>query len=233
MITISKHGRLGNKMFRNCAASILSKKFDIKVDNYLNCTELKILNPKFYNKGTKIYQNQTEVRYINFFKILQQSDIDYGLHLTCPCQDKDFVLKHKKEILNQFDLQRDLQHKDDLFVHVRLGDCIALNRVPSLDYYVKALEQTQFDKGYISSDTPSHEIVTYLMSKFNLTLYENKPAETINFAKDFGSLVLSRGTFSWWIAFLSKAKSVFYPKGGPVWSGNIFVFDEWTPIEFK
>ena len=142
------------------------------------------------------------------------------------------MLNYKNEILSQFDLKYNQRHKDDLFVHVRLGDCIGKNRVISADYYVKAIEQTQFDKGYISSDTPSHEIVTHLMSRFNLTLYENTPAETINFAKDFGNLVLSKGTFSWWMGFLSKAGSIFYPKGGPRWHGDIFVFDEWTPIDF-
>ena len=141
-------------------------------------------------------------------------------------------MNYKNEILSQFNLQYKKQHKNDLFIHVRLGDCIALNRVPSLEYYIKAIEQTKFEKGYISSDTPSHEIVTYLMDKFNLAFYADEPAETINFAKDFGNLVVSDGTFSWWIAFLSKAGSVFYPKGGPEWCGDIFVFDDWTPIEF-
>jgi hypothetical protein len=232
MITIPKNGRLGNAMFRNCAASILSKKFDIKVDRYLNCKELQILRPKFYKNGTKVYQNVIDVRYKNFFEILQQDNIDYGLNLKCPCQDENFVLVYKKEILNQFDLRYDQKQKDNLFVHVRLGDCIQENRVPSLDYYVQAIEQTKFEKGYISSDTPSNDIVTYLMNRFNLTLYESQPTETINFAKDFGSLVLSKGTFSWWMGFLSQSKSIFYPNGGPKWCGEIFVFDEWKPINF-
>ena len=232
MITIPKRGRLGNAIFRNCAASILSKKFDIKVEKYLNNNELRILRPKFYTGGVKVYDTQVQVSYPKLAQILQKDNIDYGLNLMCPCQDANFVLNYKNEILSQFDLKYNQQHKDDLFVHVRLGDCIRENRVPSADYYVKAIEQTQFDKGYISSDTPSHEIVTHLMSRFNLTLYENTPAETINFAKDFGDLVLSKGTFSWWMGFLSHSKSVFYPKGGPRWHGDIFVFDEWTPLDF-
>lgn len=232
MITISRNGRLGNAMFRNCAASILSRKFNIKVEEYVMFVQLQALRPKFYTEGAKAYDNEIDVRYKNFFETLQQNSIDYGLNLLCPCQSKEFVLTYKEEILDQFDLQYNKQHKDDLFVHVRLGDCIKLDRVPSLDYYTKAIEQTQFDKGYISSDTPSHEIIKYLISRFNLTLYENKPAETINFAKDFGNIVLSNGTFSWWIGFLSQSKSIFYPKGGPKWCGDIFVFDEWNSIEF-
>ena len=232
MITISSNGRLGNSMFKNCAASILSKKFDIKVEKYINPECLQILRPRFYEQGSKIHEKQIEAGCRNFANILQKNDIDYGLNLTSPCQEKSFILNYRNEILNQFDLKYNQQHDDDLFVHVRLGDCIRLNRVTSIDYYIKAIEQTRFNKGYISSDTPSHQIVTHLITKFNLTLYENPPVETINFAKDFGKLVLSKGTFSWWMGFLSKARSVFYPKGGPRWHGDIFVFDEWTPIEF-
>jgi hypothetical protein len=232
MITIAKNGRLGNAMFRNCAASILSKKFNIKVEAYLKCQDLKILRPMFHAEGERTHKEQIQVKYNNFFSILGQNDINYGLDLICPCQSKNFVLNYQKQILNQFDLQYDEYHKNDLFIHVRAGDCIKLNRVASIDYYTKAIEQSQFNIGYISSDTPSHETVTHLINKFNLTPYFNKPAETINFAKDFGSLVLSNGTFSWWMAFLSKAKNIFYPIGGPKWCGDIFVFDEWKPIQY-
>jgi hypothetical protein len=232
MIKIRKNGRLGNSIFRNCAASILSKKFNLKVEKYVDLNKLQILRPQFYEQGALILENEVIVSGGNFLKILRANEINHGLYLRHPCQKKTFVLEYKQEILDQFNLQYDQQHNDDLFVHVRLGDCIEKNRVPSIDYYIKAIEQTRFNKGYISSDTPSHEIVTYLLNKFNLTLYKNEPAETINFAKDFGNLVLSNGTFSWWMAFLSKAKRVFYPCGGPNWHGDIFVFDEWTPIDF-
>ena len=233
MITINNRGRLGNAMFRNCAASILSKKFNMKVKEYVMFPQLRALCPKFYTQGTKIYETQINIGQTNFTDIIQKNNVDYGLKLMYRCQDTNFVLNYKNEILSQFDLQYSKQHKDDLFIHVRLGDILKFpERIPSLDYYVKAIEQTKFKKGYISSDTPSHEIVAHLMSRFNLTLYENKPAETINFGKDFGNLVLSSGTFSWWIAFLSKAKNVFYPKNGQEWCGDIFVFDEWTPVEF-
>ena len=231
MITISNSGRLGNAMFRNCAASILSKKFDIKVESYPRITELEILNPQFHNTGTKIYDTQRTVRYTNFLNILQQSSIDCGLNLICPCQDNDFILNYKKEILTQFDLQYDLQHKNDLFVHVRLGDCVELKRNLNVEYYIKAIEQAKFNNGYISSDTPSHEIITHLKNKFNLTIYDQRRAATINFAKNFGNLILSRGTFSWWMGFLSQSANIFYARGGPKWDKDIFGFSDWTPID--
>ena len=152
MIKINPHGRLGNSMFRNCAASILSKKFDIKVEEYPKLQRMRILQPRFYEQGTQIYENLITVTGKNFKKILGNPNIDYGLQLHYPCQNEHFILNYKQEILNQFNLQYDEQHKDNLFIHVRLGDCIERNRVPTLDYYVQAIEQSKFKKVYISSD---------------------------------------------------------------------------------
>ena len=50
MIIIKDHGRLGNAMFKNCAASIMSKKFDIKVEKYAKLEKMQILQPRFYEQ---------------------------------------------------------------------------------------------------------------------------------------------------------------------------------------
>jgi hypothetical protein len=49
----------------------------------------------------------------------------------------------------------------------------------------------------------------FYQENLNLVSTEESPINTINFAKNFNNLVLSQGTFSWWIAFLSKAKIYF------------------------
>jgi hypothetical protein len=229
MITINKRGRLGNGIFQNCVASILSKKFDMKAE-YLHEKELSLLNPKFHT-GKRIYEEQVEVTNANLFEILEKKEIHHGLLLTGLFQLKPFILNYKKEILDCFDLQNNGEHSEDLFVHVRLGDTI--NKNPGLDYYIKAIEQINYQRGYISSDSFSHEIVASLIDRFNLIPYDKSRINTINFGKNFKNIVLSSGTFSWWIGFLSQAHNVFYPTGGPIWCGDIFVFDEWSPINIK
>ena len=49
---------------------------------------------------------------------------------------------------------------------------------------------------------------------------------------DFNNLILSQGTFSWWIGFLSNAENIFWPSGGDKWHGDIFVFENWKKIDF-
>jgi hypothetical protein len=43
-------------------------------------------------------------------------------------------------------------------------------------------------------------------------------------------LILSEGTFSWWIAFLSDAKNIFYGKSDKVWTISNIFSDEWKKI---
>ena len=229
MISITKRGRLGNAMFQNCVASILSKKFDMKAE-YIQEKELTLLRAKFH-KGSVVYNEQIEVTNKNLFEILQKKEIDHGLNLTGLFQLKPLILNYKREILDCFDLQNTEEHSEDLFVHVRLGDSTSRN--PGLDYYVKAIEQIDYKRGYISSDSFSHEIVTSLIDRFDLIPYDESRIKTINFGKDFKNIVLSSGTFSWWIGFLSQSDNIFYPTGGPIWCGDIFVFDKWTPINVK
>lgn len=123
-------------------------------------------------------------------------------------------------------------NKDDVLVHYRLGD-IELNDLHlPLSYYDNLLSEIKFNKGYIISDSLNSDNCKYLIQKYNLHPFDDEnPAKVINFAKNFNNLVLSDGTFSWWIAFLSDAKNIFYGKSDKVWTINNIFSDEWKQIK--
>jgi hypothetical protein len=58
------------------------------------------------------------------------------------------------------------------------------------------------------------------------------PLETIDFAKNFNNLVLSEGSFSWWIGFLSHANNVYYNERPRFWHGDIFVVSKWKKLKY-
>ena len=235
MIKAEFSGRLGNTLFQNIGISILAKKFNYKTDityNHYTLTDYdkKVLGIKL-NNGELINLNFKDINDDNVLDVLKLDNIDYGLNYKGFFELKDFVINYKEDILNHFDLEYDNINKNDVFIHVRLGDIAYEYKLTAeLDYYIKSLDSIKFQKGYISSDSLNHPYITFLVKKYNLTIVNNTPVETINFGKNFNNLVLSQGTFSWWIGFLSKANNIYYPNNYKRWHGDIFVFENWKGI---
>jgi hypothetical protein len=225
-ISINNHGRLGNVLFQNITASILAKKFNLKVLKYADSNEHQKIGLNYFN-GDIEYSEKMTVSDNNLLEILKTEKINMGLNIDGYFQLKDFVLEYKEDILSHFDLNYENVGNNDLLIHVRMGDASHLNA--GLGYYTKAVENLNYNKGYIISED-KNTIVQNLIDKFNFEYYNASPIDTINLAKNFNNIVLSKGTFSWWIGFLSKATNIIYPSGGSVWHGDIFVFENWKSI---
>lgn len=225
MIKINHRGRLGNILLQDIGASVLSKKFDLVVTNYLKNYEHIQVD---LHQGKKIILNDPlQVSDDNIDEILKKESLDCALELTTYFQTKFFVTQFKNEIKNHVS-KNVVTKKNGVFIHVRLDDATCRN--PGFNYYDECLKQLSFTEGFISSDTPNHKIVNDLVNKYNLQLYQNSASNTILFAKDFDNLVLSGGTFSWWIGFLSQASNILYPKNHLDWHGDIFVYNNWNGI---
>jgi hypothetical protein len=122
--------------------------------------------------------------------------------------------------------------KDEVFVAYRIGDINGIRQMLPYEYYEDALTKINPISGYITSDTPDHPNVLRLIEKFNLKNYNGSPLETIDFAKNFNNLVLSEGSFSWWIGFLSNAKNIYFNDRERFWHGDMFVIPEWKPLKY-
>jgi len=160
--------------------------------------------------------------------LLSNKTINFGIDYRGNFQNGEFVKMFRNEILSLFSPEYDNSHQNDVYIHVRLDDMAYLN--PGLSYYRKCLENMTYDRIFMSTDSPNHEIIKSLSEEFPVIYYNDSPINTINFAKNFGNLILSKGTFSWWIGLLSKAKQIFYPSGFPE-HPRIFLFDDWTPMD--
>ena len=141
--------------------------------------------------------------------------------------DISLIKKHKKSLV------KDFGRREGTFVHVRAGDTLE-NMVPGIEYYKKCLMYPSSITGYVSSDSPNHDTVKFLLDNFDLKLYENDPENTIIFGSTFDNKVLSLGTFSWWIGFLGNQNNVICPnpQNYATWHGPIFEsMEQWRTCD--
>ncbi len=135
------------------------------------------------------------------------------------------TFKYRKEILDIYKCKEEKLQKNidstQAFIHARLGDTLGeSNRALffSFDCLRKRLKECRdkFSKVYISTDSPDHIEIENLIKEYDLTPYHSSPIETIIFGSQFNNLILSWGTFSFWIAYLSDAENISVYKNAPI-----------------
>ncbi len=229
MVSIVYSGRLGNNLFQYVAAYIFAKKFHLKISS--DVVENKFNIPSL----TGIENNYPiiDVKDSNFMSLLE-SDYLKPAHYRFIgyYQNSDFILKYTSEIKSLFKLNFKETPKNQVFASYRIGDIGGKRQMLPIEYYQDALKKLNTNGGFITSDTPDHPNIIKLINEFNLTLYNNSPLETIDFAKNFSNLVLSEGSFSWWIGFLSSAENIYYNERPRFWHGDMFVLPEWKPLKY-
>jgi len=133
---------------------------------------------------------------------------------------------HKEFIINNNRFKIRYSRNNDCFVHVRLGDIENTQFSLGLKYYLKAISEVgNFDRLYVASDSPEHEIIQSIIDTYSdrserVLLDE---VETIQFGSTCRNVVLSHGSFSAVIGWISFYSEVYYPEYEErMWHGDIF-----------
>jgi hypothetical protein len=179
MIYPKYSGRTGNILLENVGISIIAKKFNLKVSHYQSVEDFKILGLSLF-QGERIFENIVNCYDIELSHVTtgpygtlidlmrRQDDIDSGILYDGNFQVKEFVKDYRDEILSHFDLKYKETHLEDVFIHVRLGD--VSNYSPGYEYYSKSIDSLNFDKIYLSTDSPNHTLIQTLMENYNIIL---------------------------------------------------------------
>jgi hypothetical protein len=218
-------GRFGNVLFYNIVTDYFSRKSDLQM-NYKQQSETEeLLKMKLYS-GTKVFQESfmlTDDVIDSVFEnleLIKNKNLIIAGYFQTPT-----VAKYIKSIIKPNKIENEC-----VFIHVRLGDITGPGNNEPSEYYFKVLSMLPKIKGYISSDSIDHKICKDLISNFDLTPYQGTEVETIKFGSSCKYLVLSKGTFSWWMGILSSGE-VYYPDSNKIWHGDIFVFPDWKKIK--
>ena len=209
-IRVIYRGRLGNRLLQYTAALVKSIEDGYSIKNPLDTNITKSFDFKI--ESTEKYIEQD-----GYF----QDD-----------EDIKKLIKYKSQIF------RDVKEQDGIIIHLRLGDLLnakwaKFDVITILEYIEKALLRVDKIDGYITTDSPDHNITTHLINKYNLKLYENDPEETILFGSSFKNKILTTGTFSWFIGFLGSQHNVIYPEPNTAFGYNAPAFKptHWNMIK--
>lgn len=233
--TTTYNGRLCNQIIRNLAVSRIAEKHNLHV-TYSNYDIISKLGISLFC-GTKTYDNTIALNEDNYVSIYEndvlESNIDANQSFFQTRPITNLLCSYIRNVLQPDIIEKNpFKHRynanNDVCIHIRLTDTERWN--PGLTYYINVLSKLQFDTLYITSDDPSNAIIQTIKSQYPDSIVINyNEIQTLQFASTCKHIILSHGSFSAVIGYLSFFSDVHYPEyqPGKIWYGDIFSIDGW------
>ena len=242
MTTTIYNGRLGNQIIRNLAVSLIAEKYDLHV-KYYNEPLIRKLGIKLFS-GSKTFSNIIPLTDENYFSIYNCENLNDNLNpndnffQTLPITNLLHTYLHsdkiKANIIESNPFHARYNANNDLYLHIRLADVARWN--PGIDYYMKTIKNINFDNMYISTDEKSHNIIKEIVQAYpNAKILEYDEIATIQYASTCKNIILSHGSFSALIGYLSFFSTVNYSEYEPtkIWYGDMFSINGWVKHSYK
>jgi hypothetical protein len=223
---LPNQGRYGNQLFLYFLSRILSLHLNYKV---FGC-DYHELKYDFSQKDQFNYSEPIEeitddtLKNLNDFENIIKNQNPRKLLLNGYFQIKEIYFQYKELIKKWFDLPKFNIPKDHTAIHLRLGDLLTVHHAHHLlpmEYYEHALQMYPFSQLNICTDTPNHEVVFYLMKKYNAKIFIENEKNTKSFLESHNNLILSQVTFSFWSGFFCDGENIInaIPKTG--WNSGL------------
>lgn len=215
MSNSSGPGRFGNQFIRHVAASIFAEKFNLQI-KYVNNDIGKLGIPLFH--GDITYDNSSILSSNNYMDTYKMENIDFNVQSNDYLQSQQITTLINEYlnsnvimniVMEKNKFKHRYQNNNDCFIHIRLGDKEGSN--PGVEYYDSILSKLQFNQLYVATDSPNHQIITALKTKYvDLQICSENLYDTILFGSTCKNVILSYGTFSSVIGYLSYYSTVYH-----------------------
>jgi hypothetical protein len=251
MITSTKNspGRLCNQIIRNLAVSLIAEKYNLVVD-YQSKDIINNLGINLFS-GNNLYDNIQELNDNNYFSILNSNNVNFALspnnshYQTKEITNLLYKYLHtdvvKSNIIEKNPFKERYNTNNNLFIHVRLTDAALWN--PGINYYLNTIKSINFDNLYVSTDDKNHNIIKQIFEIYpSATLIDYDEVKTIQFGSTCKNILLSHGSFSAIIGYLSFFSNIYYPQhihtgnidySNNIWYGDMFSINSWISSSTK
>lgn len=240
IITTSSNGRLCNQIIRNLAVSLIAEKFNLKVI-YSSHEKINGLGIYLFS-GQNSYEQMVNLSDDNYFgiynSIFYNKSLDANEHYF-QTREISKLLYHyintecKTSIINKNPFNNRYNNNNDIGIHIRLTDARQFS--PGIAYFKKAINLVaDYDKMSIFTDEPNHKIVSELLNLYpRSSIFLGNEIETIQNASTCKNVILSHGSFSTVIGYLSFFSNVYYADFSYIdfmWFGDTFSIDSWIKV---
>jgi len=239
MTSTISNGRLGNQIIRNLAVSLVAEKHNLTV-NYCNKPLIEELGIELFS-GNNTHKSIEYLTDENYFTIYNCDNLNYNLNPNNNFfQTKDITNflhnylntdKIKSNIILKNQFKERYNKNNDLFIHIRLTDAARFN--PGITYYINAIKLINYDNLYISTDDKNNDMIIKLLELYPFAkLIEYDEITTFQFASTCRHIILSHGSFSAVIGYLSFFSNIYYPEYelGKIWYGDMFSIKDWIKL---
>ena len=248
MTSAGNNGRLGNQIIQNLAVSLIAEKYNLKA-SYRNKDLINKLGIDLFS-GNNVYESTQILNDENYFAMYNCGVLNYNLNANTKSsyfQTKDITNflydylqteKIKANIIEKNPFKSRYNTNNDLFIHIRLTD--AKNWNPGINYYLNAIKLIPYDNLYLSTDEKTHTIIKTLITEYpNANLINYDEINTFQFASTCKNIILSHGSFSAIIGYLSFFSNIYYPEyehpgyidhTKKIWYGDMFSIKNWIKL---
>jgi hypothetical protein len=237
--TTGSKGRLGNQIIRNLAVSLIAEKHNLKV-NYYNKDLIQKIGIELFS-GSNTYSSITHLTDDNYFTLYNCCNLCYNLdpnknyfqtkEITNFLYNYLHTNKIKSNIIANNPFKERYEKNNDLFIHIRLDDAARFN--PGITYYINAIKNINFDNLYISTDDKNNNMIIKLLQLYpSAKLNDFDEITTFQFSSTCKHIILSHGSFSAIIGYLSFFSNIYYPEYEvkKIWYGDMFSINNWIKL---
>jgi len=228
MVKVNYIGTLGNNLWQYCVARSIAEKYGLKlqvkpIDGFENTKQ---------EVDGNVGVNSVKVIQTHILPPIDENSNVYLNGYFCKYRYLRPYKENIKEWLYLPKLEKDFDDSDELVLTIRRGwNGWPTKLCPDVEFYIDFIKNNpQYKKITLCTDS-FDDVYFEKLNPYIDNFIKESPIEQFRYIMSSKNILLSSSTFSWWAAYLSDAKTIYYP-----WFGELIPNDkksDWVVTDEK